>query len=914
MLPVNTVVNGYKILSVLGRGGFGIVYKARHQKIGVDVALKEFFPSELAVRQNEIVQPIKVEFEDSFRECLERFTREASQLEKFRDTPNIVTCRDLFNSNGTAYIVMEYIYGVPLSLLLEEREKNNKPFSSDDLLQIVVPLLNALKIIHESDVCHRDIKPSNILIRRKDSTPVLVDFGAAKHEISKHTKSFAPFSDGYGAMEQIGDGKIGPWTDMYGIGAVMWRMIAGGFPPFFPPNPPPSQQRALKIMQGYEDPLPSATTIGRQRFPGRILQAVDQCLILNPDDRLQDCNELMTLIRPDKHENNDIFNNLEQNQHIEGDKTPAKDGSESGISDLSTESSFYDILFEKAAKIIICNQLGSASLIQHKLSISYTRANRIVDQLEQSGIIGPFSSKKNAHKVLISDNESLEKVLSHYRIQRLVIAPSSDLYQKSLQSSAKQGDAISQYQIGLLHSDNQEEAELATSWLLKAAEQGHIDAQYEIGTRYSKGVGVEKNCDEAFYWLLKAAEQGHIDAQYEIGARYSEGVEVLKNDHEAVKWFEIAGKKGHPDALWALGDCFINGDGVFKDGRGGIKCYLAAASLGDPIAQFKLGEKYKKNYGKYPRRSQSKRKSAKWCKKAAEQGDSMAQYEIGIFYLYGFGMNQNFSKATNWFQAAKKQGYNPAERALETLYKFGKKTIKYPLILIGLLLLILGVIFLNTANEEIENVDGLFSSGGYVKILLWTFCGMIMSMIIYFIARAEGILYRLFLIYMLLYVVGGGLVFMAVNFDTGYFQFDDYGHILVWTFFGTITMTFAISCLIVAIPFSSGIIGIYHLWWRFLLSGELIIATIITAFLATLANIAFIFYSNLYELEAMVDSILGMPLPLFFSIMVVFGIYFGIYRTFVSWILGLKDMSGFKHACIRDCNYPDFDGFRLLRF
>ncbi len=293
MLGQGDLLREYEIQSVIGRGGFGVVYKGKHQELGIDVAIKEYFPPELSVRQNQTIQPSNPELQESFEDGLNRFLDEAKQLEKFRDHPNIVTCRDLFRANGTAYMVMHYIFGLPLSTLLVQRESQSEPFTEQDLLSLILPLLNGLQAVHDTDVCHRDIKPSNILVRRSDGVPVLIDFGAAKHEISKQTKSFAPYTDGYAAMEQVGEGRIGPWTDIYGLGAVMWRVVAGGNPPFTPPNPLPVQKRAFEMMQGQSDPLPSASEIGKGQFSAQILRAIDNCLTINVNERTKSCGELL---------------------------------------------------------------------------------------------------------------------------------------------------------------------------------------------------------------------------------------------------------------------------------------------------------------------------------------------------------------------------------------------------------------------------------------------------------------------------------------------------------------------------------------------------------------------------------------------------------------------------------------------
>ncbi len=293
MLSQGYVLNTYEIRSVIGRGGFGIVYKGRHTELGITIAIKEYFPSELSVRYGETVQASDPELKTLFEEGLQRFLGEAKQLVKFRDHPNIVTCTDLFLANGTAYMIMEYVQGLTLSALLERRESQGNPFTEQELLDLVRPLLTGLQSVHDSGICHRDIKPSNILVRFEDSTPVLIDFGAAKHEISRHTKSLAPYTDGYAAMEQVGEGEIGPWTDMYGLGAVMWRMIAGGNPPFSPPNPPIVQKRTFEVVHGRSDPLPSAKSIGKKRFSNRTLKAIDKCLVINMDKRTQNCTQLL---------------------------------------------------------------------------------------------------------------------------------------------------------------------------------------------------------------------------------------------------------------------------------------------------------------------------------------------------------------------------------------------------------------------------------------------------------------------------------------------------------------------------------------------------------------------------------------------------------------------------------------------
>lgn len=296
-LPTGSTVHDYVTESILGRGGFGIVYQARHLKDGSRVAIKEYLPAELAIRIGGYVQPRTLDCTEPFEGGLQRFSDEAQRIREFTDCPNIVTCQDFFRANGTAYLVMEYEDGISLSELLRLREEQGDPIGQDDLLAVTVPLLQALRHIHSAGVLHRDIKPSNVLVRREDEQPVLIDFGAAKQAVADRTKSLAPYTDGYAAIEQVGEGDLGTWTDVYGIGALMWRMVAGGNPPWSPPNPTRVENRASAVVRGVPDPLPPAVQLGAGRFSRPILEGIDKALALRESERVQNTDELLSCLQ-----------------------------------------------------------------------------------------------------------------------------------------------------------------------------------------------------------------------------------------------------------------------------------------------------------------------------------------------------------------------------------------------------------------------------------------------------------------------------------------------------------------------------------------------------------------------------------------------------------------------------------------
>lgn len=295
-LAPQTVLRDYTIEAVLGHGGFGIVYRARHNDLGHLVAIKEYLPADLAIREEGIVVPRSSDCVEHYSDGLRRFRDEAKALINLSHHPNVIACRDFLRGNGTAYLVMDFVDGQPLSRVLRERETEGHPFDEADLLAVAMPLAEGLAHVHRAGLLHRDVKPANILIRRDDQSPVLIDFGAAKHSFEDSTKSLAPYTDGYAAQEQVADGKLGPWTDMYGYGGVLWRMVVGGNQFGHPPRLAKVESRMNARLSGDDDPLYSARVLGAHRFSERILKVIDKCLELDINKRIRDSGEVVTVL------------------------------------------------------------------------------------------------------------------------------------------------------------------------------------------------------------------------------------------------------------------------------------------------------------------------------------------------------------------------------------------------------------------------------------------------------------------------------------------------------------------------------------------------------------------------------------------------------------------------------------------
>ena len=184
LLLGTTLVDQYYIETVLGQGGFGITYCARDLRLDIRVAIKEFFFNDISERADtQVVRTKSVAYQDQFDAGLQRFLNEARNLARFRH-PNIAQVLNFFESNGSAYMVMTFEEGESLSVVLKRRQR----FSQQQILDIVLPLLDGLEVLHNAGFIHRDIKPDNIYIR-KDGSPVLIDFGAVRQAIGEHSQS-----------------------------------------------------------------------------------------------------------------------------------------------------------------------------------------------------------------------------------------------------------------------------------------------------------------------------------------------------------------------------------------------------------------------------------------------------------------------------------------------------------------------------------------------------------------------------------------------------------------------------------------------------------------------------------------------------------------------------------------------------
>lgn len=283
-LPAGTILREWRLEQVLGVGGFGIVYRGRGIYFDELVAIKEYFPSAISDREKDsTVVPIDSDVEEVHALGLRKFVDEAKLLWNLSTPnrhPNIVNVRSLFEIHGTAYMVMDFEDGVPLSTLL----KQGRRFDEASLMELIRPVAEGLERAHQVGVLHRDIKPANILIN-DDGRAVLIDFGAARLETGEATSTKVTFhTPPYAAIEQyVKSYQQGPWTDIYALGAVLYECVTGGEKP----------SEVLERMHGgMGKPL---TQDDHPGFSHKFLAAVDAAMTIKPTERPQSISEWLEL-------------------------------------------------------------------------------------------------------------------------------------------------------------------------------------------------------------------------------------------------------------------------------------------------------------------------------------------------------------------------------------------------------------------------------------------------------------------------------------------------------------------------------------------------------------------------------------------------------------------------------------------
>jgi len=633
-LKPGTIIHGrYIVGQPLGQGGFGITYLGLDLLLNIKLAIKEYFPAGAAIRNPEsrCVLPASEEVQEDFRKGMEKFIEEARILARFEEHPSIVSVKDFFEENGAAYMVMNHLEGRTLMAHIKERG-GRLPFG--EAVGILSPLMDALDEVHASGLIHRDISPDNIFLTRFGQVKLL-DFGASKSALAlmQQQHHSVVLKKGYSPPEQYqGSRHLGPWSDVYGMAATLYRCIAGMVPP-----------DALDRME--EDPLEPPSRLGIP-LPLYAERALLRALSISSQNRPQSMKEFKegllgeTLFSSGEERSaqwTERQSRTEKKQTPKRAEKPKRRGTGRVRKFCSWFFFFLLVLLLGAGAFFFF----AASDLMERAKAGDVSAQRSIGRLyEIGGILG-----------------SNEKAAEWYF------------------EAAKQGDASAQFALGRLYSEGALGApdfSAAAEWYEKAAELGHVSAQFSLALAYEIGRGRERNDTQAARWYRRAAEQGDVRAQFNLGNMAEQGRGLNQSDTQAADWYHRAGAQGHTEAQLKLARMYEQGRGVSRSESSAARWYRNAAESGEGTAQFFVGAMYEEGRGV----ASDPVQAAKWYRRAAEQGNSAAQFNLGRLYTNGLGGRQDDAEAAVLYRRAAEQGYAPAQFSMGWSYEFGRGVFK----------------------------------------------------------------------------------------------------------------------------------------------------------------------------------------------------------------------------------------------
>ncbi|MBR5638469.1 MAG: SEL1-like repeat protein [Muribaculaceae bacterium] len=652
-LPVGFKLTGgshdYYIEQILGQGGFGITYKVKTRlkagNIGIDAhfAVKEYFPSGCWRNPGNTMMLYAPTSETDVKSSLKDFITEGRRLQQICNiNNNIVSVNEVFEANGTAYFVMEFLSGGDIRQWVRD---NGGAMTEEEMMSIITPIANAVQCLHDHNMLHLDIKPENIVMRLSEDgshlVPVLIDFGIAVHFDEKGspttTSPSKGVTQGYSPVEQFaGITRFDPRFDVYSLSATCFYMLTGQDPKSAFDVTKSDIRASLKghASKGTIDAIVNGMCKDVVHRTPTVNDLLNALVIAAPKDESSD---------DDKQETRSL-------NYLQSD-IPVAALNSSGDASLPV-SEPYETTDDEQTKSKKRKIWIIALCVAALLGLGIWGASSLIKG-------GGITKGGRITKDETEDETQLEKLLK------------DTIYSEALLKEAQRGNAEAQNLLGICYDRGngvERDINQALEWYRKAAEQGYARAQFNLGNCYFYGEGVEKDLKQSAVWYRKAAEQGDAIAQCCLGGYYYNGWGVEIDYKQAVEWFRKAAEQGNADAQYNLGQCYNEGHGVIKDINQAVEWYRKAAEQGIAEAQYSLGCSYYSGQGVEIDYNQA----VEWFRKAAEQGVALAQYNLGWCYYNGIGVEKNLKQAVEWYRKAAEQGYADAQYSLGYSYYNGQ--------------------------------------------------------------------------------------------------------------------------------------------------------------------------------------------------------------------------------------------------
>ena len=519
-LPVGFKLTGgshdYYIEQVLGQGGFGITYKVKTRlkagNIGIDAhfAVKEYFPSGCWRNPGNTMMLYAPTSEADVKSSLKDFISEGHRLQQICNiNSNIVSVNEVFEANGTAYFVMEYLSGGDIRKMVHD---NGGAMTEEETMSIITPIANAVQCLHDHNMLHLDIKPENIVMRLSEDgshlVPVLIDFGIAVHFDEKGvpttTSPSKGVTQGYSPVEQFaGITRFDTRFDVYSLSATCFYMLTGQDPKSAFDVTESDIRASLKghASKGTIDAIVNGMCKDVVYRTPSVNDLLNALVIAAPKDESSD---------DDKQETRSL-------NYLQSDIPVAAVNSNGNVAQAIREP--YKAPADDKPKAKKHKTWIIAACVAALLGLGIWGASSLIKG-------GGITKGGRITKDETEDETQLEKLLEE----------------------AQRGNAEAQYLLGLSYYKGngiKMDYKQAAEWYRKAAEQGHTDAQNALGVFYSSGLGVNKDINQAVEWYRKAAEQGHAIAQCNLGSCYYNGNGVEKDINQAILWYQKAARQGN---------------------------------------------------------------------------------------------------------------------------------------------------------------------------------------------------------------------------------------------------------------------------------------------------------------------------------------------------------------------------------
>jgi TPR repeat protein len=723
-LPADTLLDGaYRIVRVVGTGGFGITYEAQDINLCTAVAIKEYYPDEFGDRDAGMSVRAKSErHRKTFEWGRSNFLKEARTLARFEHS-SIVRVARVFEANSTAYMVMSFERGQSFEAWLNGL---GRPPSQAELDAIVVPLLGALEMMHAANFLHRDIAPDNIIVRA-DGTPVLLDFGAARRAVAEMSRSLTGIvKAGYSPHEQYSSNNRlqGPWSDLYALGGTLYRAVTGHAP----------EEATLRVD---EDRMAPAVLAAKAGYRPQFLRGIDACLKIKHADRPQSVAQLRSILfeaerRPlaaavgvRRASSAPVLN---RPAHAQG---PARGGPRSWP------------LLGAAVLMIVGGAYGGYQFTRWHPGSDQTqgqaKALEGVTHGEKAIAAERRQTEKSEAALRQAELEAERKRLEEQRIaedaararadeerrqaeeRRRIAAreemppqiarpgpnepvePRGQVIKASVKMGHLPADAEKAWlgvnaeplepplahMLGLTHTNGAlifnstpggpaDQAGLRAGDVILGIDGRSIADSADLRQRLSalipgRLVLVEvwrAASDEGnFLQLLRRlADGGDGAAMHRVGRMYAGGIGTPRDDAEAARWFRRGADSGNRDATAALAIALLEGRGVGKDQSEALRLLRTAAGQDQIEAMNRLGHILFE--GKIA--AKDPLEAARLFAKAAELGHVPSMVEIGRMYAHGNGVAADPDKAAMWFKRATDLGNAGGMAGLGWLYSQGK--------------------------------------------------------------------------------------------------------------------------------------------------------------------------------------------------------------------------------------------------